>query len=576
MTKDFIPLKSIGLCFSGGGYRATFFSLGVVSYLHKIQYQGRPLVDNVEAVSTVSGGTLFGVAYSKAVQDPNFQFEEFFQKFYANFDPDKDKLLQTAIAKLSNDQVWKDHPHKKRSLINAFALTYADMDIYQGDFGLFAKPTAPNLKYVCFNATDFSFGLVFRFQNTGKFGNNPLGKSEVTKIKNDIQLADIVASSSCFPLGFEPLVFPDDYISDQESSEYKSVKNLELFTDGVGIMDGGIADNQGIGSMLRISERRKDENDPKKKRELDLIIVSDVASYKMTPWQPEPKAIYEGDNLKTKTSKILSYFGVKPLYWITLLVGVLLIVLNSFEIIKGQSWPALYIIGGIITGVGILLTIFGIVAGTVKSFAVNWVSSMFRKNVPKPLVDDVLTFRKLRLDLVQRMLTERISTTVVMVNDIFLKQIRRLNYKFLYFKKGREFRSVTSTVYQLNGAKTVYGRQPFNKAITTKPSTLLENVALTASETPTTLWWDKTDIAKGRMDTLIACGQFTTCYTLMDYIIKLKKKNDENKEKNKKDDKDIELSEAALKDMDALYEALEADWKKFNKNPMFHVETLKK
>ncbi|AXG71263.1 patatin-like phospholipase [Kordia sp. SMS9] len=569
MSKDFIPFKSIGLCFSGGGYRATFFSLGVVSYLHKIQYQGSALINNVEAVSTVSGGTLFGVAYSKAVQDPNFDFETFFQKFYANFDPEKDKLLQTAIAKLSNDQVWKDHPHKKRSLINAFALTYADMDIYQGDFGLFAKPTAPNLKYVCFNATDFSFGLVFRFQNTGRFGNNPLGKSQVTKIKNDIQLADIVASSSCFPLGFEPLVFPDDYISDQETSQYKAVKNLELFADGVGIMDGGIADNQGIGSMMRISERRKNENDPTKKRELDLIIVSDVASYKMIPWKPEPKTIYEGDDIKTKTSKILSYFGVKPLYWILLLIGILMMVFNSFEIIKGQAWPALYIIGGIITGVGILLMLFGIVAGIIKGIAVNWVSSMFRKNVPKPLVDDVLTFRKLRLDLVQRMLTERISTTVVMVNDIFLKQIRRLNYKFLYFKKGREFKSVTSTVYQLNGAKTVYGRAAFNNDITTKPSTLLENVALTASETPTTLWWDKTDIAKGRMDTLIACGQFTTCYTLMDYIIKLTKNS-------KLENSKIELSEAALKDIDALYKALEADWKQFNKDPMFHVEALKK
>ncbi|MEM6722016.1 MAG: patatin-like phospholipase family protein [Bacteroidota bacterium] len=563
MIKNLIPFKSIGLCFSGGGYRATFFSLGVVSYLHKIQYQNRPLADNVEAISTVSGGTLFGVAYAKATQDANFDFETFFKQFYTKFEPEKDNLLESAIQKLSDDRVWKDNPHKKRSLINAFALTYAEMEIYKGKFGLFDKPTSPSLKNMCFNATDFSFGLVFRFQNTGRFGNNPLGRSEVTKIKNDIPLADIVASSSCFPLGFEPLVFPDDYITDQTTPEYKAVKNLELFADGVGIMDGGIADNQGIGSMLRISERRKDETDPKKKRELDLIIVSDVASYKMVPWKPEPKTIYEGDNVKTKVSKILSYFGVKPLYWILLLVGVLTMTLNSFGIIKGQAWPALYIIGGIITGIGILLTIFGIGAGIVKGFAINWVSTMFRKNVPKPLVDDVLSFRKLRLDLVQRMLTERISTTVVMVNDVFLKQIRRLNYKFLYFKKGREFRSVTSTVYQLNGAKTAYGRSPFNKAITTKPSTLLENVALTASETPTTLWWDAQDRRKGRMDTLIACGQFTTCYTLMDYIIDLK------------DSDQIKLSEEQIADLDALYKLLEADWKKFNKDPMFHLENLK-
>lgn len=565
MQKDFIPFKSIGLCFSGGGYRATFFSLGVVSYLSKIQFQNKALIHNVEAISTVSGGTLFGVAYAKAAQEPDFNFKTFFQKFYNSFEPSKDKLLATAIAKLNNDKIWKKS-HKKRTLINAFALTYADMDIYKGNFELFEEPTSASLKNVCFNATDFSFGLVFRFQNTGKFGNNPLGRAEVTQIKNDIPLADIVASSSCFPLGFEPLTFPDDYIQDQTTQKYKAVKELELFKNGVGIMDGGIADNQGIGSMMRISERRRDERkeiniDGKRKRELDLIIVSDVASYKMNPWQPVPKVIYEGENIKSKTTHILNFLGLKPIYWILLVLGILMMIVNYFELINGQSWTALYIIAGICTGIGSILTVFGIATGKIKGFVIDWIANMFRKNVPEPLVDEVLSFKKLRLDLVQRMLTERVSSTVVMVNDIFLKQIRRLNYKFLYFKKGREYRSVSSTVYQLNGATTAYGRAPFNKKIT-KPSPELENIALIASQTPTTLWWDEDDIAKGRMDTLIACGQFTTCYTLMDYIIKLKASN-------------ISLTEEQISNIDTLLKALEADWTKFNKNPMFYVTSLK-
>lgn len=565
MQEDFIPLKSIGLCFSGGGYRATFFSLGVVSYLSKIQFKNKALIHNVEAISTVSGGTLFGVAYAKAAQEPDFNFETFFKKFYNLFEPSKDQLLATAIAKLNDDTIWKNS-HKKRTLINAFALTYADMDIYKGNFELFEEPTSPSLKNVCFNATDFAFGLVFRFQNTGKFGNNPLGRAEVTQIKNEVPLADIVASSSCFPLGFEPLTFPDDYIINQTTEEYKAVKDLELFKDGVGIMDGGIADNQGIGSMMRISERRRDERKEinttgKRKRELDLIIVSDVASYKMTPWQPEPKAIYEGENIKNKASNLLSYLGLKPLYWILIILGILMMIVSYFELISGESWTALYILGGISTGIGIILTIFGIVTGRVKGFVTDWIRTMFRKNVPEPLVDEVLSFKNLRLDLVQRMLTERVSSTVVMVNDIFLKQIRRLNYKYLYFKKGREYRSVTSTVYQLNGAKTAYGRTPFNKKIT-KPTPELENIALLASQTPTTLWWDEDDIEKGRMDTLIACGQFTTCYTLMDYILKLKAS-------------DITLTSAQISDIDALLKALEADWATFNKNPMFYVNSLK-
>ena len=75
-------------------------------------------------------------------------------------------------------------------------------------------------------------------------------------------------------------------------------------------------------------------------------------------------------------------------------------------------------------------------------------------------------------------------------------------------------------------------------------------MALTASETPTSLWWDKTDIEKDRMDTLIACGQFTTCYSLMDYILKLQKQ-------------DIHSDK-----MEELYAQLQKDWKGFNRKPM--------
>ncbi|WP_046745237.1 patatin-like phospholipase family protein [Kordia zhangzhouensis] len=564
MQEDFIPFQNIGLCFSGGGYRATFFSLGVVSYYDKIHYLGKPLLENVEAISTVSGGTLFGVAFAKASQQENFNFQEFFTQFYNDFKPTYDMLLSTAIEKLGNDKVWKENPHKKRSLINAFALTYADMEIYKGSFDMFLdKEKLKNLKYVCFNSTEFSFGLAFRFQNCGLFGNKPLSSKHLNDLEGQLQLGDIVASSSCFPLGFEPLTFPDDYIKNQQTTAYKSVKSLERFADGVGIMDGGIADNQGIGSMINISEARK--RDDELKKELDLIVVNDVGSFKMNPWQPEAKAKNESASIKSTISKIMSFVKIKPLYIIVLVVGILLMVLNSMEIVKGKSWTALYILGGIITGIGLLLTVLGLLATVAKGFGIRSIKSLFTKNVPPPLVDDVLSFGKLSIGLVQRMLTERISSTVIMVNDIFLKQVRRLNYKLLYSNSELRHKVITATVYELNGEKTAYSKSfSYNRNIKPAPSTILKNVGLTASETPTTLWWDETDIQKDRMDTLIACGQFTSCYKLMDYILKLKK--------NKK----IKLSEEQTTAIDALYDALLEDWKAFNENPLFYVETLKK
>ena len=548
MSKEFKAFESIGLCFSGGGDRATFFSLGVVSYLNNIKYKGKPLLEHVEAISTVSGGTLMGVAFAKAAQQENFDFNSFYTSFYKTFSPGLDKLLGNAIGKLENDAIWEKHPYKKRSLINSFALAYADMDVYKGDFEMFKIPKSPSLKHLCFNATEFSFGLTFRFQNTGKFANNPLSCPELEGMKNKVQLADIVASSSCFPMGFEPLVFPDDYFKDHDDENYKALKRLKEFTKGVGIMDGGIVDNQGIGSMVNISKSKKRE------RELDLIIVNDVGSYKMEPWEPGPSRTSPKKSLKDTVMGLLKYFKIHWTYWVILLVGISLLVGNDLKIIKGESWPSLYVIGGIITGLGFSLTLIGSVFWFLKKMGLSWLKSTFKKVVPADLTDDAAAFQGLSISLIRRMLTERATSTVKMVSEVFLKQIRRLNYSLLYAREEFKNRVITSTVYELNGEKTLYSKSvTYNKGIDPAPGKQLKRIALIASETPTTLWWDENDIANDRMDALIACGQFTTCYNLMDYILNLKEEGISSDE------------------IDEMYKLLQKDWVSFNEKPLFMV-----
>jgi hypothetical protein len=69
------------------------------------------------------------------------------------------------------------------------------------------------LQEVIFNATEFRTGIAFRFQycanKKGKIGNGNISidRSDAA----DIRIADIVAASSCFPGGFEPLAFPGDF-----------------------------------------------------------------------------------------------------------------------------------------------------------------------------------------------------------------------------------------------------------------------------------------------------------------------------------------------------------------------------
>ncbi|RZN83524.1 MAG: patatin-like phospholipase family protein [Winogradskyella sp.] len=555
--KTFQPFNNIGLCFSGGGYRATFYALGIVSYLDNVSYNGISLLSSVKALSSVSGGTLLAVAYAKAVQEDDYDFKAFFKTFYNTFTPKNDKLLENAIAKLEDNTVWKNNPHKKRSLINAFALAYAEMPVFKGSFQHFENKVIKQLEQVCFNATDFSFGLTYRFQNRGYFGNNPLYRNyqkEVNALRNDVQLGDVIASSSCFPVGFEPLVFPDDYFENQDSQAYKNLKGLDRFIDGVGIMDGGIADNQGIGSMMLINERMGDG--------LDLIMVNDVGSYKMKPWQQDTSRTGKSSTVKMVVNKILQYFTIKPLYVIILFVGVLLVLFNSMSVFGPEPYTGLYIVGSIVLGFGVLLTVFGLVASVVKTSILGRLKRVFKENVPEPLLDDILTFQKLDISLVQRMLTDRLTSAMTMINDVFLKQMRRLNYDLFYSKPRLKNRRITTTVYKLNGQETPYNKgKGYNKDIKPHPSKSLQSVGLTASKTPTTLWWDQTDIAKNRMETLIACGQFTACYELMDYILELKK--------------DEKSGIADFTELDKLYEALEKDWKTFNKSPLWLVDELK-
>ncbi|MGJ8592959.1 MAG: patatin-like phospholipase family protein [Aquaticitalea sp.] len=553
----FKPFENIGLCFSGGGYRATFFALGMLSYLDQVNYKNKSLLQSVKALSTVSGGTLTGVAYAKAIQAPDYDFKTFYKIFYDAFKPQNDKLLEKAIAKLEDDAVWKVNPHKKRSLINAFALTYSDMPLFSGTFKNLESKRNQQLEQVCFNATDFSYGLTFRFQNKGYFGNNPLYKSnqkEIKSLRNQMQLGDVIASSSCFPVGFEPLIFPDDYVKDQEQTAYKKLKELERFKYGVGIMDGGIADNQGIGSMMLINDRMKDR--------LDLIIINDVGSFKMPAWHQDSRSVGKSSSLETNINKILNYFTLKPLYYITLIVGLLILVLNWKLVFGLNVHNAMNVIGGFVSGIGLILTVLGYIASKIKKSAVARLKSLFDNNVPEPLMDDILTFQKLDITLIQRMLTDRFTSAMTMIDNVFLKQMRRLNYDLFYSKNQLKNKRITATVYKLNGLKTPYTSGPtYNKEIQPSPSKHLKKVCLTASETPTTLWWDKSDIANNRMDTLIACGQFTVCYELMDYILSLKK--------------DESSTILDFTEIDRLFETLQADWLSFNEKPFWLMDKLK-
>ena len=194
--------EGIALCFSGGGYRAAAFHLGVMSYLHRVK-----LLERVEILSTVSGGTLAGLSYAHALKK-----KKSFDEFYTGF---KKFLSEVNLIKLCFNKLGHESGSALgfNDVITSIADVY-DTRLFFGDrFDLFWQKPTIHLQEIVFNATEFRTGIDFRFQKTQN-NRGIIGNGNVNIALEDarkIRLADIAAASSCFPGGFEPLGFPYDF-----------------------------------------------------------------------------------------------------------------------------------------------------------------------------------------------------------------------------------------------------------------------------------------------------------------------------------------------------------------------------
>lgn len=537
--------ENIALAFSGGGYRASSFGLGVLSYLKQVQFKDKSLLEHVKGLSTVSGGTLMGATYA-CYMAKGERFETFYDNFYKVLDDDR--LLGVALEKLDSDELWKAS-HKRRSLINAFALAYHDL-LTKENFK-FLKQNKSHLEDICFNATDFSFGLAFRFQTTGRFGNYRLYNSHLKQLADDMKIADAIASSSCFPIGFEPLLMPDDYVSDHNSETYKAIKAKDEFKKGVGIMDGGIVDNQGIGSIMNAEVRRVNDG-----KSYDLIMVCDVGSYFMEAWEASE---IEMDRIGwSKSPKQLFNLLVEKLklswwLWLPLIVSFGLLISGFMN----RPSVGLFIGGG-------AMAMFALFAIALKYF----IGKMEEKSlrlwawmmgiVPKFMKDKLIRFQNLKLRLIQRMIEERGTSSFKMISDIFLKQIRRLNYDLLYKDDSLKNRRITSLIYELTKDQYQKGdsdekEMDIKEDLIKDPSELIFNSAQIACEMDTTLWFTEKDRDLERLKNLVACGQYTACYNLLKYCIDLKKA---------KANVDLEL-------LNEMIDIFLTDWNEFVKDPYY-------
>ncbi len=479
--------QNIGLALSGGGYRAAGFHLGLLSYLNRID-----LLKQVTMISTVSGGTFTGAKYTLSLVTGQ-SFQEFYQEYY-NF------LKETKLIELALDKLRKKEcniPSKRTDLITAAAQVYAETLLQDAKgktyrFGDILNSNIP-LQEVIFNATEFRTGTAFRFQCS----DNPktrIGNGNISIAKSDaadIRIADIVAASSCFPGGFEPMAFPEDFNwSDKDILNSVTERVHKKFPEDIALMDGGIYDNQGIESLC-LADKRNDFL-------LDLFIISDVDQQLVSLYQ-FPSAL-KVSNLTLQaidwSSKILIIFCFFTLGTV------------GYEAIKDY-------ISHQFIWLDIFLYIIPLVLALGTTFILLWGRNII-KNKILPQIPQVGKFawddlKTLTINQVVNGIYLRLTSLQAMAGSVFMKRIRNMGFSFIYqqYKGNNRNKLISNLIYNLKTGSSLTklpGVQP--------PSTKLLKVIDAAVNMPTTLWFTE----DSQLDNLIISGQATTCHNLMVYI----------------------------------------------------------
>ena len=469
------PFGRIALSLSGGGYRAAAFHLGAMDMLHRLD-----LLRDVTALSTVSGGTFTGVRYALSLKAG-----QAFRTFYDELKCDLQTIdLPTlALAKLTSRA--PSIPSGRWDVITAFAQVYDERLFAGKKFGVFWEDPAIPLTELIFNSTEFRTAIDFRFRKSAnpknKIGNgNFFITAEQAK---QIRLADVVAASSCFPGGFEPLSFPDDFQWADDAAGSTALKELqEQKWSPLPIMDGGVYDNQGIGSLMLRGGISVDD--------FGLFILSDTDQQQASLFSPP----------KPRAAGWLRLWHLNLLWWIILALCVAGTVVSAqFIATPWYRWPGILNLVPMAMAVGVAAALFWLRCKVIDAF----------RAIPTLGLSVWSYLKKVKINRFIDMVEVRIASLFALTASVFMRRIRRLVYDSIYNDPRFKKKLVPNLIYNLIEKRT----HPMVLAWL-DPSEAMSKVATAAEAMPTTLWFTDSQ----QMKDLIACGQMTMCFKLLFHI----------------------------------------------------------
>jgi NTE family protein len=244
------------LTFSGGGTRAAALSYGVLEELRKtevvIDGKKRRLVDEIDAISSVSGGS-FTAGYYGLFGDRIF--EEFESKFLK-------KNIQGALAvrTLLNPINWfrLSSAYFDRSDL---AAEYYDKHVFEGKtFGDIAARKGP---MIMMNATDMTHGLRIGFNQDAfdiicsDLSSFPVARAAAASSAVPMLLTPITVRNYAGTCGFKIPERFEEILKGRAISErqFYLANNIVPFLDSqkkpyIHAVDGGVADNLGLRAVL--------------------------------------------------------------------------------------------------------------------------------------------------------------------------------------------------------------------------------------------------------------------------------------------------------------------------------------
>ena len=232
--------SGIGLCLSGGGFRATLFHLGALRRLNELR-----VLHRVRTVSSVSGGSLMALVLADAIHKLGGALTNPFTNF--------DKQVAQPTHDLTNSN-FRGRVFRKRinplNLIRGREIVDHMATLLEKDASKLKLPELPTAPNFVFCATDMAFGVNWVFERQ-RMGDYQLGYR--IPPADDYPAARAAAASACFPPLFNPLrtKFNESDFMNGKCTE-KDIR--EKCMGGLRLTDGGNYDNMGLEPVWKSHE----------------------------------------------------------------------------------------------------------------------------------------------------------------------------------------------------------------------------------------------------------------------------------------------------------------------------------